>query len=414
MKYNISYDIICVFESKVKKLAKIFKSKMIFIIVYLAYASIYIARVNLSIASPELINLKVLDTVQIGALGSVFSTIFASGRLINGAISDKTPPWKMLTIGLVFVAISNFLVGFFPPFLAIFLLWTVNAYAQSMLWSSVLCVISSLYEKNIAKKKSSLMVTSVATGNIVGILLNTVLITMFGARFAFLVPGVITLILSGFVLFSTHDIKPQFKETKKHKSMFQLLKEKEMLVMLIPALFHGVMKENISLWMTVFIVDTYLVDLSTSSYYILLIPSIGLVGRMIYSAVYKICKENENNVSLIGFAICVICALLLCFGKVNILVSILALSLIYAAVSMINTSMLSIYPMHYTQSGNVASVSGIMDFATYLGAGISSVIYGVVIKSLGYSPMFISWIVISLISIVLIVKININRKKSAF
>ena len=172
------------------------------------------------------------------------------------------------------------------------------------------------------------------------------------------------------------------------------------------------MKENISLWMTVFIVDTYFVDLSTSSYYILLIPAIGLVGRIIYSAVYKICKEKENNVSLIGFAICVICAAVLCLGKVNILVSILALSLIYAAVSMINTSMLSIYPMHYTQSGNVASVSGIMDFATYLGAGISSVIYGALIKTLGYLPMFISWIAISLISMVLIIKINTNRKKS--
>ena len=70
--------------------------------------------------------------------------------------------------------------------------------------------------------------------------------------------------------------------------------------------------------------------------------------------------------------------------------------------------------MHYTKSGNVASVSGIMDFATYLGAGISNVIYGALIKTLGYLPMFISWIAISLISIVLISKININRKKSAF
>lgn len=72
---------------------------------------------------------------------------------------------------------------------------------------------------------------------------------------------------------------------------------------------------------------------------------------------------------------------------------------------------LSIYSMHYTKSGNVTSVSGIMDFATYLGAGISSMIYVALIKSLGYLPMFISWIAISLISIVLIVEININRKK---
>ena len=45
-----------------------------------------------------------------------------------------------------------------------------------------------------------------------------------------------------------------------------------------------------------------------------------------------------------------------------------------------------------------------MDFATYLGAGVSSVIYGAVIKHFGYLPMFISWAMISVISMALIVK----------
>ena len=54
----------------------------------------------------------------------------------------------------------------------------------------------------------------------------------------------------------------------------------------------------------------------------------------------------------------------------------------------------------------MASVSGVMDFATYLGAGVSGVIYGVVIKHFGYLPMFLSWAVISLISMVLIQRIE--------
>lgn len=56
--------------------------------------------------------------------------------------------------------------------------------------------------------------------------------------------------------------------------------------------------------------------------------------------------------------------------------------------------------MHYIKTGNVASVSGIMDFATYLGAGIGSVIYGFVIEHTNiYTPMFASWAVISVISV---------------
>lgn len=48
------------------------KSSLILVVLYLAYTSIYIARVNLSIASPEFIRQNILDSAQIGVLGSCF------------------------------------------------------------------------------------------------------------------------------------------------------------------------------------------------------------------------------------------------------------------------------------------------------------------------------------------------------
>ena len=135
-----------------------------------------------------------------------------------------------------------------------------------------------------------------------------------------------------------------------------------------------------------------------------MIPAIGFVGRTVYPAVYKLCKNRENKVSLIGFFVSAAASLVLCFSGIGIVPAVICMSLIYAAVSMINTSILSIYPLHFLKTGNVASVSGIMDFATYLGAGVSGVIYGVLIKNFGYAPMFVSWVVISLISLVLVRK----------
>jgi len=388
------------------------RADLIFLIVYLAYTSIYIARVNLSQAGPELISSGVLDTAQLGLLGSVFSTLYSVGRFINGGLSDKAPPWSMISIGLALCGVANIAVSFIPPFLAFFTLWMVNSYAQSMLWSSVLCAVSGIYDEQKAKRRTSLMVTSVATGNILGIVLSTFLITKFGVGFAFLVPGGITLVLGAAVFLTARDIPaPSAQSSKKHKSMVQLFKNPQLVLMLIPALFHGVMKENVTLWMTVFIVDTYVVDLGESAYFVFFIPVIAFLGRAGYGLVYKLLKENENTVSVMGFFLCIICGAVLCLGKTNIAVSVLMLSLVYTAASMINTSMLSIYPMNFLKSGNVASVSGIMDFATYLGAGVSAAIYGVVIKNFGYMPMFVSWIVISAISAIIILKINQQNKK---
>lgn len=385
--------------------------KLIFIVTYLAYTAIYIARVNLSMAGPELKNLQLIDEVQLGILGSLFSTIYATGRLINGGLSDKKTPWFMLTTGLAIAGVANILISFLPGFIGILVLWTANAYAQSMLWSSVLCVVSALYETKEAKKKTSLMVTSVALGNIIGILINSLLIEKLGVKFAFVVPGILTLILGIIICIVVRDIPvPEPKTDKKHIAFHELLKNREILTMGVPAVMHGVMKENISLWMAVYIVDKFSVDLTVSSYYILLIPLIGFVGRIAYSLFYNLCGEKENKVSGVGFLICIIAALILCIGNVGMVTEVLCLSLIYAAASVINTSMLSIFPLRYTKTGNVASVSGIMDFATYLGGGITGVIYGVVIRHLGYTPMFVSWIVISVISMFMLWKISEPEK----
>ena len=322
------------------------KKRLIFLIVYLAYCSIYVARVNLSVASSVLIDINVADAAQIGLLGSAFSIIYSLGRLFNGSLSDRQPPWRMITIGLVSVALSNFCISLLPPFPAIFLFWSTNAYAQSMLWSSVLCIVSGLYDARTAKKKTSLMVTSVAAGNVLAIILNTAFISAFGVRYAFIVPGALTLILGCAVLLTTKSISAPGGE-KKHLSLFGLLKDRETRLMLVPAMAHGVMKENISLWMVLFIIDRFQVDLEASAYFVLFIPVVGLIGRLLYPLCYRLCREREHQVSTFGFIACTIFSLLLCFAATSPVLAVLYLSLIYTAVSLINTSLLSIYPIRF-------------------------------------------------------------------
>lgn len=386
------------------------KRRNIFLIFFLAYTSIYVARLNLSIAGSGMMECNILDAAKLGLLGSVFSIVYSVGRLVNGTVSDTTPPWKMITCGLIVAGISNICVGFFPPYAGIFFLWTANAFAQSMLWSSVMCVVTSIYNKRESKTKMSIMVTSVAVGNILGIVINTFLITEFGLRYAFFVPGIITVILAFAVFLSTRNIDNRGKEKTEHMSILELVKNRELLKMSFPAMFHGVMKENVSLWMSVYIIDKYAVDLTTSSYYILLIPAIGFIGRVTYSFILKAFKNDENKVSAAGFVICTAASVILCVSKIGILSAVLALGIIYTAVSIINTSIVTIYPLNYVKSNNSASVSGLMDFATYLGGGISGACYGIIIKYFGYFAMFASWAVLSVAALVILRNIKNSCK----
>ena len=102
------------------------KRKIIYLLSYLAYSAIYIARVNLTMSAPTLLTAGVLDTVEIGILGGAFSAVFASGRLVNGVLSDRVAPPFMIGGGLALCAAANIAFGFFPPFIGIFLLWSAK------------------------------------------------------------------------------------------------------------------------------------------------------------------------------------------------------------------------------------------------------------------------------------------------
>ncbi len=372
----------------------------IFPVCYIAYLFIYVARLNLSMAAPGLKELQILSMEQIGVLGSVFSVVYACGRLLSGILSDRVAPWKMISSGLLLCGISNLCFGMFPPFAAIVLLWSTNAVAQSMLWGSILRILSAIYPESVAKKRASYMATTVASGNLVGILLNSALISRFGLSWAFVVPGGITLLISLLVVCNTRHIQPAARQ-KAQQNFGKLLKKPSVRHMMFPALIHGVLKDNISLWMAVYIMDSFGVDLEQSSYYILLIPTLGFLARLLAPELYRLAGEKDRPLLAGGFAVCIGGALLLVFCAASTWLAIAYLSLVYMAVSVMNACFLSFFPLQFAREGAVASVSGIMDFSTYLGTGISSMVFGVLIEVYGYGAMFVTWAVLCGIGLVL-------------
>ena len=135
-------------------------------------------------------------------------------------------------------------------------------------------------------------------------------------------------------------------------------------------------------------------DLERSSGYVVLIPAVGFFARILAPELYRMAGERDKPLLMWGFVASVGGALLLIFGASSAWLAIIYLSLIYTAVSVMNGVFLSFFPMRFAREGYVASVSGIMDFATYLGTGISSVVFGILIEGYGYGAMFVTWAVL--------------------
>jgi sugar phosphate permease len=174
--------------------------------------------------------------------------------------------------------------------------------------------------------------------------------------------------------------------------------------MLYPSMVHGILKDNISLWMAVYVMDVFGVNLEQSSYYILLIPTLGFLARLMAPELYRLAGERERPFLAWGFSFCIAGALLLVFLASTTWLAIAYLSLVYMAVSVLNGCFLSFFPLRFAREGAVASVSGIMDFAAYLGTGISSMLFGILIEAYGYGAMFGAWAVLCGIAVLIQLK----------
>ena len=383
---------------------------LVFWVCYAAYTAIYLSRVNLTMAAPALKETAVLDAAQIGVLGGVFSVIYAFGRMFNGWLSDRTSPRRMIPVGLLLCGAANLLIGLLPPYPAFLLLWGVNAYAQSMLWSSNLRILAALHDEEEARCRSSWLITSVSAGTLAGILLSGRLIADLGVRWAFLVPGALTLLCLAAALLTLPDLSPA-RAGEAGAGPGRLVRDtaaafgdRRILRMVIPAVCLGVMKDNISLWMAVYVVDTFGIDLRASAWYVLLIPAVGLFGRFLYPFCYRISRHREQRVAAVSYGVCAVFSILLLTLVPSPLAAVVWLSVVYAANSLISTAVGGSFPLRFLDTGNVATVSGLLDLLIYSGAAVSSLIFGFAIRAFGYGVMFAIWAAVSVLAALLLLR----------
>lgn len=375
-----------------------------FWLLYVSYAAIYVARINLSIASPSMRSEGIISAAELGFMGSIFSIIYACGRLFNGFLGDRVAPKILIFTGLIFTGASNLLIGILPMYVLILGLWCLNAFGQSMLWSAVLRTISSIYGAS-ANRKNSILGTSISLGNVVGILLCNWLVSNYEFQLAFVIPGVLTMLCGLMVLRVVPPISIVKDDSKFHSSA---LTDKRLWGVLLPAFFHGAIKNNISLWMAVYFMDRFSVNLEGSTWYLFLIPLVGLVGGLIYPSCYKLARGRENMISVLCFIASAGFSFALCIPGSSLLHAAICLSMIYVFVSMITTSFLAMFPLRFADSGYISSVGGIADFVSYLGASVFSVVYGFFIDAgpSGYMIMFFSWAIISILSVILLLPLH--------
>lgn len=166
----------------------------VFWLLWGAYASYYLCRVNFGVAQPViLLEFPDWTSTKIGAIPSTYAAFYAIGQLVNGQIGQRVGARFMMTGAMVIAAFTNLAFATTSSYTVMLALWALNGFAQSAGWSLLVQTISNWTPSARRGTVIGLLATCYTVGNVASWLLAGALCDTIGWRAAFMVPGFILL-----------------------------------------------------------------------------------------------------------------------------------------------------------------------------------------------------------------------------
>lgn len=385
--------------------------KKIFLLCWFSYTFAYLCRINLPVAIPQIATLDFIDKSKIGMIGSAFFWVYAFGQLINGRLGDKFNSRYFIFIGLFFSALLNIFFGFAAGMILMIVIWGFNGFFQSMLWGPIIKTLHRWFSKEQRPKVALYIFSTVVSGFVItwGILAQ--ITTYAGWRSIFFISGSILLIFSFIWLIFARstpqeagiDFDTSDEDTQTDgKSFLRIIRENRLYSIMLACIPLGFIREGIGLWAPMMIFERFQLNIQTTMGAALFIPFFNFIGALVARVIVPKFLNRETKPLNIFFISSVLSLIMLYFfGNTNVIVFVLIMAWcslsLYGGTSIVT----SIIPLKYHMA---SSVAGILDFSIYVGAGISSVVTGVMGQFAGWQAVIIVWILVAVAGI-----ISINR-----
>jgi sugar phosphate permease len=165
----------------------------------LLYCFLYTGRLNISQALPAMEDQMGWSELQLGILSSILFWTYGLGHLINGRLGEIFGVKRFIIIGGVLSAIVNIVLGLQDSLIAIAILWGVNGYFQSMLWSPGMALLSKWWPGNKRGFATGFANAFSAVGNAAAwamVIIAFALLPALGWRAAFIVPVISIFIMA--------------------------------------------------------------------------------------------------------------------------------------------------------------------------------------------------------------------------
>ncbi len=370
------------------------KQQILIVIACLVYSFAYTGRYSYNANIAPIMAFYNVTRAEAGLTGTFFFFAYGAGQLIH-AIFCRFYPRKYIIPGVLGVsAILNIAVFCGVPFGAIKYLWLLNGICQSVLWPTLVLVLSDTMDSVMMKRAVFAMSLTVVIGTVISyggsaifnlfdlfrgaFLLGAVLMLAIGI--AWLI-GYDTLTLENAGLAEAHAASSEATTagggSRKRAANGALIG-----LFAVCGLFIAVdnfVKDGLNTWTPVILKERFGVGDSLSIVLTVALPFCGVFGAMLALRMNRKIKDFRalSGSLLLLLSVC-ICGILLSMKLESMVLTVAFLGVVSCFAHGINSIMTSIMPFAIRDKVNPGFLAGLMNSAGYVGSTASAYGLGVI------------------------------------
>lgn len=369
----------------------------------LSYFAVYVARNILSAVTPQMLE-SGFNEEYIGMASSLFFAVYAIGQLINGMIGDQIKARYMISFGLILAGFCNLAVPFVPASgIGFVLVYGVTGFFLAMIYAPM--------TKVVAENVDPIYVVRCSTGYEVACLLGTPVAGLLAAvlpmyavfsvgGFFLLLIGIIAFIcfwrleIKGFVSYGKYEIKEKGGKVK-----VNVLLKHQIVKFCLIAVITGIVRTSVVFWLPTYL-SQYLGFSPQHSATIFSIVTL-IISLTVFIAVFVYERlRSMNKTILLMFSVAAVA-----FGVVWLIghpiVNIVCLVIAIMGSGCVASIMWCRYCPGLRDTGMVSSVTGFLDFLSYMAAAVANIVFANAVSAIGWKKLILVWMLLMIAGVLI-------------
>jgi len=248
--------------------------------IWLSYVGLYLNRRNISVAIPAIMDYMGLTHAEAGLLVTLFFVAYAVTQIPSGWLADVKGGKRTLVFGNLLTSAAGYLSGLTSSYHPLAVTRLLCGIGQGAGWPSSSKLVSEYFPRERRGFAMGFLTSSTALGSFLALVVSGLILQSYGWRMVFMVPAVILLIPTAFLLFIVREPKVVNEENYGEGSwrrdlLAEVLKDSGVRKTAVSYFFWKYSFEGLIYWLPTLLVETYMVDLG---YAALLTGCITLTG----------------------------------------------------------------------------------------------------------------------------------------